>query len=76
MALKRCAKLLAVVAIASLTTITSAATRHPHVDSLNANSRAIFATAMEWGDRYFDAASSLSGEMREGRLNLTTPTLR
>jgi hypothetical protein len=51
---------LSVVAMALLTTIATAATRHPHVDSLNPNSREIFATAMEWGDRYFDAASSLT----------------
>jgi hypothetical protein len=36
-----------------------AAPRHPDVASLSKNSREIFHTAMEWGDRYYDGQAKL-----------------
>lgn len=36
-----------------------AAPRHPDVKSLSKNSREIFATAMQWADKYYDAQTKL-----------------
>ena len=37
----------------------SRAPRHRDVASLNKNSREIFLTSMQWGDKYFDAQANL-----------------
>lgn len=45
--------------VALCCTKVSGETRHPSPASLDKNSRALFATAMQWGDRYYDAQTSL-----------------
>jgi hypothetical protein len=49
----------ALFAAALFSQAAGAAPRHPDVASLNKNSREIFLTAMEWGDRYYDAQAKL-----------------
>jgi hypothetical protein len=48
-------------AVALFSQAAGAAPRHPDVASLSKNSREIFLTSMEWGDRYYDAEAKLCG---------------
>jgi hypothetical protein len=49
----------AFLAAALVAQAANAAPRHPNAASLSKNSREIFATAMQWGDQYYDAKAKL-----------------
>jgi hypothetical protein len=54
------ARVLLVLVLCGLTASSvSAKPRHPNVNSLSKNSREIFLTSMEWGDKYWDAQAQL-----------------
>jgi hypothetical protein len=56
---RRLMVILAIALAIAAEPMAKAATRHRDVASLNQNSREIFATAMEWGDRAWESAASL-----------------